>query len=85
MARIIIEAVHAEGEPRRWTLSERIVPDDLHSPHYATQLLERLSWAVADAQALEAQASDITAEDDSGSAGSAGAAEHPAGRAPISI
>jgi len=77
MARIIIEAVHADGEPRRWTLRERIVPDDLHSPHYATQLLERLSWAVADAQALEAQTGDITAADDSGSAG---AAEYPTGR-----
>lgn len=79
MARIIIEAVHADGEPRRWTLSERIVPDDLHSPHYGRQLLERLSWAVADAQALETQTGDIAGEDDSGSASAAG---HPAGRPP---
>ena len=76
MARIIIEAVHADGEPRRWTLSERIVPNDFHSTHYASQLLERLSWAVGDAQALEAQTGDIAAEDQS----AAGAAEHPIGR-----
>ena len=79
MARIIIEAVHADGEPRRWTLSERIVPDDLHSPHYAGQLLERLGWAVADAQALEAHTGDTGAEHDSGSASTA---DRPAGQPP---
>jgi hypothetical protein len=53
MARITVQAVHADGEPRRWTLSERIVAGNLASEHYATQLLERLSWAAADAEALE--------------------------------
>jgi len=73
MARIIIEAAHADGERRRWTLSERIISDD----HYTAQLLDRVSWAVADAQALESLTGDIAADDDQGSAPSA---ENHAGR-----
>jgi hypothetical protein len=53
MARITVEAVHADGEPRRWTLSERIVAENLVSDHYVAQLLERLVWATRDAEALE--------------------------------
>jgi hypothetical protein len=55
MARIVVQAIHTDGEPRRWTLSERIVADNLDSDHYATHLIDRLSWATADAAALEAQ------------------------------
>jgi hypothetical protein len=55
MPRITVKAVHADGEPRRWTLSERIVTDNLASDHYATQLIERLRWATAEAEALEVQ------------------------------
>ena len=53
MARIVIQALHSDGEPRRWTLSERIVAENLDSDHYVTQLVERLGWATADAEALE--------------------------------
>ena len=55
MPRIIIKAVHTDGKPRRWTLSERIVADNLASDHYAAQLIERLRWATADAEALESE------------------------------
>jgi hypothetical protein len=55
MARIVVQAVHSDGEPRRWTLSERIVPENLDSDHYVTHLIERLRWATADAQAEESQ------------------------------
>lgn len=55
MARITVHAVHADGAPRRWTLNERIAAEHLESDHYADQLLERLSWAAADAEALEAR------------------------------
>ncbi len=53
MPRITVEAVHADDEPRRWTLSERIVAANLESDHYVYQLLERLVWATGDAEALE--------------------------------
>jgi hypothetical protein len=59
MPRIIVEAVHTDGEPRRWTLSERIVTDNLATDRYADHLIERLSWATADAEAIEAGASDV--------------------------
>jgi hypothetical protein len=58
MARITVEAVHADGKPRRWTLSERIVAENLDSDHYVAQLLERLIWATADAEALELASAD---------------------------
>jgi hypothetical protein len=64
MARITVQPVDAEGEPRRWTLSERIVAENLVSDHYVTQLIERLSWATADAEALESQSADLPADYD---------------------
>ena len=62
MARITIHAVHTDGEPRRWTLSERIVAENLDSQYYKTQLLERISWATADAEALESPTPDLDAD-----------------------
>ncbi len=64
MARITIHAVHADGEPRRWTLSERIAAENLDSEHYITQLLERVRWATADAEALESPSADLDADPD---------------------
>jgi len=61
MARIIVEAVHADGQPRRWALSERIVAENLDSDHYVAQLLERLVWATAHAEALELPSADHVA------------------------
>jgi hypothetical protein len=58
MARIVVQAVHSNGEPRRWTLSERIVPENLDSDHYVTHLIQRLRWATADAQAEESRSAE---------------------------
>jgi hypothetical protein len=58
MPRITVEAVHADGELRRWTLSERIVADNLAIDHYADHLIKRLSWATADAEAIESGSSE---------------------------
>lgn len=59
MARITVHAVHADGELSRWTLSERIGAENLGSEHYTTQLLERVRWATADAEALESPSADL--------------------------
>lgn len=59
MARITVQAVHVDGEPRRWTLSERIVAEHLDGEHYVTQLIERLRCATADAESLERQSADL--------------------------
>lgn len=59
MARIAVHAVHTDGELRWWTLSERIGAENLNSEHYTTQLLERVRWATADAEALESPPADL--------------------------
>lgn len=61
MPRIIIEASPGEGAAGERTFNERIVTQNLHSGHYSSQLLERLIWAVADAEAAEASLSDRVA------------------------
>jgi hypothetical protein len=43
-------AAFAEGAV---TLRERVSVADLESKHFATQLLERLGWAVSDAHEVE--------------------------------
>jgi hypothetical protein len=55
MPKIMIQAVADDGDGADVTLSERVVAANLESPHYTSQLLERLVWATADAEALETQ------------------------------
>jgi hypothetical protein len=56
MPKIMVQASPAHGEAGLVTLTERIVAANLASPHYTTQLIQRLSWAAADAEAVESQA-----------------------------
>ncbi len=63
MPRITVQAVNSEGEPRRWTLSERIVAENLDSDQYIAQLIDRLAWATADAEAQESQSDGHDAGD----------------------
>ena len=56
MPRIIIQAIPPDGERTEITLSERVAAANLDAPHYSAQLLERLTWATADAEALESGA-----------------------------
>jgi hypothetical protein len=55
MPRITVQTDQS-GEPGEMTLRERIVAAHLVDDHYAAQLIERLAWATADAEAIEAQA-----------------------------
>jgi hypothetical protein len=55
MPKIIVQADQPSA-PGHTTLSERIAAAHLFDDHYAAQLIERLTWAAADAEALEAQA-----------------------------
>ena len=41
------------GAPGTPTLVERVVPVDLQNEHYMAQLIERLLWALIDAERLE--------------------------------
>ena len=53
MPRIILLADNPASGAEGMTLSERILASHLDDDHYRVQLLERLSWAAADAEALE--------------------------------
>ena len=53
MPTIVIHANTAHGAPRTVTLAERALPVRLHSSNYLEQLVERLSWALLDAERLE--------------------------------
>ena len=57
MPRIIVQS-HPAAQPIEVTLSERIVAANLDSAHYRSQLIERLLWAVADAEELETREAD---------------------------
>jgi hypothetical protein len=55
MPQITIQANQSGNDSADATLSERVVAANLDSPHYAAQLIERLAWATADAEAIESQ------------------------------
>jgi hypothetical protein len=55
MPRIIIQANPPGAELAEITLSEHVVAANLDAAHYSAQLLERLTWATADAEALESR------------------------------
>jgi hypothetical protein len=52
MPKIIILSEHTDGE-RRVTLEERVIPAHLEDDHSAAQLVERLGWAILDAEQVE--------------------------------
>ena len=53
MPTIIIQAEGDNSRPAAVTLAERVVPADAHSEHYLAQLVERVGWALLDAEELE--------------------------------
>jgi hypothetical protein len=57
MSTITVQVSHSNGATGYVTLSERLTTTHLHDDYYVAQLLERLTWAIADAEALEAQRS----------------------------
>ena len=57
MPQIIVTADKAtEGGERAVMFTERVTIDDFESDHFQAQLVERLGWAVGDAQAAEQRA-----------------------------
>ena len=53
MPRIIVMSGLGASRPDAITLDERISPADLGSGHYSAQLIERVGWAVHDADDAE--------------------------------
>ena len=50
MPTIIVQADEVDRAPDGATLVERVIPAELHSEHYLQQLVERLGWALVDAE-----------------------------------
>jgi hypothetical protein len=55
MARIIVEADAKDDGGSTLTMLESISPSQIESDHFSRHLVERLRWAVADAERLESR------------------------------
>lgn len=55
MPRIIVTSESSSERKRAITLDERVTSADLQSGHHAAQLIERVGWAVHDADDAEQQ------------------------------
>lgn len=53
MPQIIVTAAGSDREDEPVLLRERVTVADFESDHFATQLVERLGWAVSDASEVE--------------------------------
>ena len=50
---LIVPETGVDDVPERFKLRERICVDDLHDAHICAQLLQRIGWAVEDAEREE--------------------------------
>ena len=50
---IIVRPDNPEEAGEVFTLSENVIPSELHDDHYIAQLIQRLGWALVDAEAIE--------------------------------
>jgi hypothetical protein len=62
LARVIVVAEHETdpqkapgGDRRTFQLKERVTASDVRDPHVAAQLVERIGWALADAEEIESR------------------------------
>ena len=53
MPRMLIMTEPAEQAPAEVMLSEHVATGDVASDHFAAQLVERIAWALADAEEAE--------------------------------
>ena len=57
MPRVVVTTEPTGESPERAVLlDERIAPSDLATDHFAAQLIERIGWALVDADGHEQQA-----------------------------
>jgi hypothetical protein len=52
---IIVRPDNSEDSRDVFTLSESVIPSELHDDHYLSQLIQRLGWALVDAEDIEAE------------------------------
>jgi hypothetical protein len=58
--RIIVQAESSRVDNAVTVFQERVSPSDLESGHFGAQLLERLGWAIGDAQEAELERDDAS-------------------------
>jgi hypothetical protein len=52
---VIIVSPNGSADAREvFTLSESVISSELHDDHYISQLIQRLGWALVDAEDIEA-------------------------------
>ena len=51
---IIVRPDNSQDSRGAFTLSENVIPSELHDDHYLSQLIQRLGWALVDAEDIEA-------------------------------
>jgi hypothetical protein len=61
MPRILITADGSDGHEMAIVLQERVIPSDLESDHFSAQLIERMGWALVDADEIEHRAPALAA------------------------
>jgi hypothetical protein len=53
MPQILVTADGTDGRDTVVLLRERVIPSDLESDHFSAQLVERVGWALVDADEIE--------------------------------
>ena len=53
MPRILVTTDASDGREKAVVLQERVASGDLESDHFSAQLVERLGWALVDADEIE--------------------------------
>jgi hypothetical protein len=54
------DRIASRDDQRRFQLKERVSASDVDNPHFSSQLIERISWALADAEKAEQAGEDST-------------------------
>ena len=73
---IIVQANQSDRDAGRVTLSERVVATHLQDDRYATQLIERLTWAAIDAERLQSPSDGEQADEHPRSAAGSATGRH---------
>ena len=53
MPRILVTTDASDGREKAVVLQERVLSSDLESDHFSARLVERVGWALADADEIE--------------------------------
>jgi hypothetical protein len=63
MPQIVVMTDAAPSREATVLLQERVTPSDLDSDHYSARLVERVGWALVDADEFEHSSSSLGGED----------------------